>query len=146
MKQIITPPFTHESALKKVQLAEDGWNSRNPEKVSMAYSEDSEWRNRDIFLKGRPAIQNFLAGKWQKELHYKLKKQLWAFCDNRIAVRFEYEWLNAETGQWFRSYGNENWEFNDDGLMKRRYASINDVAIDPNDLRIATLPPEKRAG
>lgn len=140
MTQILTPPFTHKSAVKKVQLAEDGWNSRDPEKVSMAYAEDSEWRNRDIFLKGRPAIQAFLANKWQRELHYKLKKELWAYTHNRIAVRFEYEWLNAETGQWFRSYGNENWEFNDDGLMARRFASINDLPIDPQDLRLATVP------
>jgi len=124
--KILTPPFTYDTAVKKVQLAEDGWNSRNPEKVSMAYSEQSEWRNRDVFLKGRAAIQNFLKDKWSQELHYRLKKELWAFADNRIAVRFEYEWLNAETGQWYRSYGNENWEFNDDGLMARRYASIND--------------------
>ncbi len=142
MVQIITPPFTRETALKKIQLAEDGWNSKNPEKVSMSYSKDSEWRNRNIFLKGRTAIQNFLRDKWDRELHYKLKKELWGFTDNRIAVRFEYEWLNAKTGQWYRSYGNENWEFNDSGLMTHRYASINDLAIDPKDLRIATLPTE----
>ena len=142
---MITPPFTRETALQKVQLAEDGWNSRNPEKVSMAYSEGSEWRNRDVFLKGRPAIQEFLSDKWNRELHYKLKKELWGFTDNRIAVRFEYEWLNAKTGQWYRSYGNENWEFNEDELMARRYASINDLPIDPKDLRITSLPDVKRA-
>ena len=140
MTQILTPPFTAETARKKVQLAEDGWNSRNPEKVSLAYSEDSEWRNRDVFLQGRPAIQKFLAGKWNRELHYKLEKELWAFHCNRISVRFEYEWMHAETGQWYRSYGNEQWQFNDDGLMARRYASINDLAIDPKDLRIAINP------
>jgi len=140
MTNIITPPFTPETALEKVRLAEEGWNSRGPERVSMAYSEDSEWRNRDMFLQGRPAIQKFLENKWRRELHYKLKKELWAFTDNRLAVRFEYEWLNAKTGQWFRSYGNENWAFNDDGLMARRYASINDLAIDPKDLRLAVLP------
>lgn len=140
MTQIIKPPFTHESALQKVQLAEDGWNSRNPDKVSLAYSEDSEWRNRDVFIQGRPAIKDFLRNKWQRELHYKLQKELWAFTDNRIAVRFEYEWMSARTGQWTRSYGNEQWEFKDDGLMARRYASINDLAIDPADLRLATLP------
>ena len=137
MSQIIKPPFTRESALKKVQLAEDGWNSRDPERVSLAYSVDSEWRNRDVFLKGRPAIQEFLTSKWHRELHYRLKKELWTFTGNRIAVRFEYEWLNATTGQWFRSYGNENWKFDDDGLMSRRYASINDLPIDPKDLRLA---------
>lgn len=140
MSQNITPPFTHLTALQKVQRAEDAWNSKNPEKVSLAYSIDSEWRNRDIFLKGRDAIQAFLTHKWQKEQHYKLKKELWAFCDNRISARFEYEWLNAQTGQWFRSYGNEQWEFDKDGLMARRYASINDLAIDPKDLRIAQCP------
>lgn len=143
MSQIITPPFTHESALKKVQLAEDAWNSRDPEKISQAYSENSDWRNRDVFFQGRAAIKNFLKGKWNRELHYKLKKELWAFTDNRIAVRFEYEWMNADTGQWFRSYGNEQWEFDTDGLMARRYASINDLPIDPKDLRIATRPTEE---
>ncbi|WP_417623349.1 nuclear transport factor 2 family protein [Paremcibacter congregatus] len=137
---MIKPPFTLDSARQKVQLAEDVWNSRNPEKVSLAYTPGSEWRNRDIFLTGRAAIEAFLTAKWQRELHYKLRKELWAFSDNRIAVRFEYEWQHAETGQWMRSYGNENWEFNEDGLMARRYASINDLAIDPADLRIATKP------
>lgn len=140
MPPMITPPFTQETARLKVQLAEDGWNSQNPEKVSLAYAEDSEWRNRDIFLKGRAAIQKFLTQKWHRERHYKLVKELWAFTDNKIAVRFEYEWMHAETGQWYRSYGNENWDFNPDGLMARRYASINDLAIDPRDLRIAIQP------
>lgn len=140
MNQVIAPPFTHKSALKKVQLAEDAWNSRDPERVSLAYSEDSDWRNRNVFFQGRAAIKEFLSGKWQRELHYKLKKELWSYTDNHISVRFEYEWQNAQTGQWFRSYGNEQWEFNKGGLMARRYASVNDLAIDPKDLRITSLP------
>jgi nuclear transport factor 2 (NTF2) superfamily protein len=122
------PPFTFESALQKVQLAEDAWNSRDPVRVSLAYTEDSEWRKRSEFVNGRPAIVEFLTRKWEKEQDYRLKKELWAFRDNRIAVRFEYEWHDA-TGQWFRSYGNENWEFTPEGLMAKRYASINDVQI-----------------
>lgn len=128
----IKPPFTRKTAIQKVQAAEDGWNSRNPEKVSLAYSIDSEWRNRDTFVKGREQIVQFLAGKWDKELDYRLTKQLWAFTDNRIAVRFQYEYHDAD-GNWFRAYGNENWEFDDDGLMRRREASINDHTIKESD-------------
>ena len=125
----IKPPFTRETAIQKVQAAEDGWNSRNPEKVSLAYSIDSQWRNRDKFVTGRNQIVEFLTGKWEKELDYRLTKQLWAFTDNRIAVRFQYEYHDVD-GNWFRAYGNENWEFDDDGLMRRREASINDYAIE----------------
>lgn len=129
------PPFTQETALKKVQAAEDAWNSRDPERVAMAYTPDSEWRNRDQIFSGRELIVKFLQAKWQKELDYRLKKELWAFTENRIAVRFEYEWHNAE-GQWFRSYGNEMWEFAENGLMQRRFASINDVMITPGERRV----------
>ena len=122
------PPFTLETAKQKVQLAEDAWNSQNPEKVALAYTVDSEWRNRSTFINGREQIISFLSDKWKKELSYKLKKELWAFTDNRIAVRFEYEYHNAE-GQWFRAYGNENWEFDENGLMQKRYACINDLSI-----------------
>jgi len=122
------PPFTEESARQKVQLAEDGWNSRNPERVALAYTEESEWRNRSEFLTGRPAIIEFLRRKWARELDYRLRKELWAFTGHRIAVRFEYEFHDA-TGQWYRAHGNENWEFADNGLMQRRYASINDMPI-----------------
>ena len=129
------PPFTQETALKKVQAAEDAWNSRDPVRVAMAYTPDSEWRNRDQFFSGREMIVKFLQAKWQKELDYRLKKKLWAFTENRIAVRFEYEWHDAD-GQWFRSYGNENWEFAENGLMQRRFASINDVMIAPGERRV----------
>ena len=122
------PPFTHETALLKVRAAEDGWNSRNPEKVSLAYTEDSRWRNRDEMFTGRKAIVEFLARKWAKENGYRLIKELWAFRESRIAVRFAYEWHDAG-GNWFRSYGNENWQFNEAGLMAVRHASINDLAI-----------------
>jgi len=122
------PPFDRETAIKKVRLAEDGWNSRDPEKVSLAYSIDSSWRNRSEFVTGREAIVQFLTRKWKRELDYRLIKELWAFTENRIAVRFAYEW-HDDSGNWFRSYGNENWEFNADGLMQRRYASINDLPI-----------------
>jgi len=128
MKQAIKPPFTYESAKAKVQAAEDAWNSRDPERVSMAYSVDSQWRNRDKFITGREAIKEFLAGKWAKELDYKLMKELWAFTDNRISVRFEYEWRNQE-GQWFRTHGNEHWEFDEEGLMRKRDMSANDIPI-----------------
>jgi nuclear transport factor 2 (NTF2) superfamily protein len=124
------PPFTRESALKKVRAAEDGWNSRNPEKVSLAYSEDSRWRNRAEFFQGRKAIVAFLTRKWVRELDYRLIKELWSFDGNRIAVRFAYEW-HDDSGQWFRSYGNENWEFDERGLMRQRHASINDLPIAP---------------
>jgi nuclear transport factor 2 (NTF2) superfamily protein len=122
------PPFTEETARQKVRLAEDGWNSRDPEKVSLAYAVDSNWRNRAEFLTGRPAIVAFLARKWGRELDYRLIKELWTFGGNRIAVRFAYEW-HDDSGNWFRSYGNENWEFAPDGLMTRRIASINDLPI-----------------
>ena len=122
------PPFDRDTAIKKVRLAEDGWNSHNPEKVSLAYSIDSSWRNRSEFVVGREAIVQFLTRKWSRELDYRLIKELWAFTENRIAVRFAYEW-HDDSGNWFRSYGNENWEFNPDGLMQRRYASINDLPI-----------------
>lgn len=123
-----TPPFTHETAVEKVRLAEDGWNSRNAEKVSLAYSEDSVWRNRDLFITGRAEIVRFLTEKWEKEQEYRLVKELFAFTGNRIAVRYAYEFHDAN-GQWYRAYGNENWEFDPQGLMKRRYASINDLKI-----------------
>ena len=129
------PPFTAETARAKVQAAEDAWNTRDPEKVSLAYTENSEWRNRDEFFQGREKITAFLQRKWMKELDYKLKKELWAFTDNHIAVRFEYEWRN-ESGQWFRSYGNELWEFEEDGLMRKRYASINDAPIKASERRL----------
>ena len=122
------PPFNLETALQKVQAAEDGWNSRDPARVASAYTLDSEWRNRSQFINGRAAIEDFLTKKWQKEHDYRLKKELWAFLDNKIAVRFEYEY-HDDAGQWFRAYGNENWEFAADGLMQKRYASINDVLI-----------------
>ena len=122
------PPFTPETAIEKVRKAEDGWNSRNPEKVSLAYTADSRWRNRSEFLEGRPAIVAFLTRKWQKEHEYRLIKELWSFRENRIAVRFAYEW-HDDAGQWYRSYGNENWEFDENGLMRARHASINDLPI-----------------
>jgi nuclear transport factor 2 (NTF2) superfamily protein len=122
------PPFTEETARQKVQAAENAWNSRDPERVALAYTLDSEWRNRDLFFSGRPAIVEFLTRKWQRELDYRLRKELWAFTGNRIAVRFEYEFHDAAE-QWYRAYGNEMWEFADNGLMRRRYASINDVPI-----------------
>lgn len=122
------PPFDLESARRKVQAAEDAWNTRDPERVCLAYTEDTEWRNRDEFLHGRAEVKDFLARKWAKELDYRLKKSLWAYTGNRIAVRFEYEWHDA-AGQWYRAYGNENWEFAANGLMQKRYASINDLAI-----------------
>jgi|ERR1700748_3696793 nuclear transport factor 2 (NTF2) superfamily protein len=122
------PPFTHETAVKKVRGAEDGWNSRNPEKVALAYTVDSVWRNRSEFPVGRPAIVAFLSRKWAKELDYRLIKELWAFTDDRIAVRFAYEW-HDDSGNWFRSYGNENWQFDSEGLMHHRYACINDLPI-----------------
>ncbi|MDZ4358968.1 MAG: nuclear transport factor 2 family protein [Variovorax sp.] len=122
------PPFTLESAHQKVQAAEDAWNSRDPVRVSLAYTPDTEWRNRADFVNGRAQVVEFLSRKWEREHDYRLKKTLWAFMDNRIAVRFEYEWHDA-AGQWFRSHGNENWEFAENGLMRKRYASINDQPI-----------------
>ncbi|SIS42110.1 DUF1348 family protein [Neptunomonas antarctica] len=126
------PPFTRETATQKVRMAEDGWNSRDPVKVSLAYTPDSYWRNRAEFPVGREQIVEFLTRKWQREIEYRLIKELWAYTENRIAVRFAYEWSDAE-GNWFRSYGNENWEFDEQGLMQNRHASINDLAIDETD-------------
>ncbi len=129
------PPFNEETAKQKVQMAEDAWNSKDPIKVSMAYSLDTEWRNRIDFINGREEVQNFLKNKWDNELDYKLKKELWTYRGNKIAVRFEYEYHN-EKGEWFRAYGNENWEFDENGLMKKRYASINDLPITEADRRL----------
>lgn len=126
------PPFTRETAIQKVRLAEDAWNSRDPTRVSLAYTVDSKWRNRAEFPQGREQIVEFLTRKWRRELEYRLIKELWAFADNRIAVRFAYEW-HDDSGQWYRSYGNENWEFDALGLMQRRYASINDLPIAQSD-------------
>jgi len=130
------PPFTRETALQKVKAAENAWNSRNPELVAAAYTEDSDWRNRDIFFSGREEIKTFLQDKWAKELHYKLMKELWSFTDNRISVRFEYEWQDSGSGQWFRTHGNEHWEFDDEGYMRRRDMSANDVLISSDERRI----------
>lgn len=130
----IRPPFTLETALAKVQAAEDAWNSRDPERVALAYTEDSEWRNRTEFLKGRDEIRAFLSRKWTRELGYRLKKELWGFRENRMAVRFEYEWHDL-AGQWYRAYGNEMWEFDEEGLMARRFASINDAPIAESERR-----------
>lgn len=129
------PPFNFETATQKVQMAEDAWNTKNPEKVSLAYTIDTEWRNRNLFINGREEVKDFLTAKWERELDYKLKKELWAFTDNKIAVRFEYEW-HDNSGQWFRSYGNENWEFDENGFMKKRFASINDLTINETDRRL----------
>ena len=126
------PPFTMETALQKVQLAEDAWNSKDPERIALAYTIDTEWRNRTEFINGREAVKEFLKDKWESELDYKLKKELWGFRENRMAVRFEYEYRNT-AGQWFRAYGNENWEFDENGLMRKRFASINDLEIDEKD-------------
>ena len=126
------PPFTRETAILKVRAAEDGWNNRNPAKVALAYTVDSKWRNRAEFLNGRAEIEAFLGRKWARELDYRLIKELWAFTENRIAVRFAYEWRD-DFGQWFRSYGNENWEFDDNGLMAVRRASINDLPISESE-------------
>ena len=126
------PPFTQETAIQKVRLAEDAWNSRDPEKVSLAYAPDSRWRNRSEFVNGRQEVVAFLTRKWSKELDYRLIKELWTFAQNRIAVRFAYEWYD-DSEHWYRSYGNENWEFNDDGLMASRFASINDLPILASD-------------
>jgi nuclear transport factor 2 (NTF2) superfamily protein len=141
------PPFTRETAAQKVQAAEDAWNTRDPERVSLAYSEGSVWRNRDVFLAGRVEIVAFLTSKWERELDYALRKNLWSWAENRIAVRFQYE-CHDRDGQWWRSYGNELWEFDEHGLMTRREASINDIRIDARDRRIlgprqATEPREE---
>ena len=130
----IKPPFTEETARAKVKAAENAWNTRDPDRVALAYTEDSDWRNRDQFFKGRDAIREFLTGKWEKELDYRLMKELWAFTGNKISVRFEYEYHDA-AGQWFRTHGNEHWEFDDDGLMSRRDMSANDVPIEESERR-----------
>jgi uncharacterized protein len=133
---VILPPFTQETALRKVQLAEDAWNSRDPDRVVLAYTEDSQWRNRDEFFTGREAIRAFLQRKWRRELEYRLRKELWAFTGNHISVRFEYESRDV-SGQWWRSHGNEHWEFDESsGLMRRRDASINDYRIEESERRI----------
>jgi len=134
-KRYPLPPFNMETALQKVQAAEDAWNTKDPEKICLAYTIDTEWRNRSEFLNGRKEVVEFLTRKWQKELDYRLKKQLWAFTDNRIAVRFEYEYHDKD-GQWYRAYGNENWEFDPNGLMKIRFASINDLPIKETERRL----------
>jgi nuclear transport factor 2 (NTF2) superfamily protein len=139
------PPFTRETAAQKVQAAEDAWNTRDPERVALAYSEDSEWRNRGDFVKGRAEIAALLTSKWNRELDYALRKSLWAFEGNRIAVRYQYESHDAD-GQWWRSYGNELWEFDDLGYMRRREASINDVPIDESERRIFGPRPEEERG
>ena len=134
-KRYPIPPFTMETALQKVQAAEDAWNSKDPEKVALAYTIDTEWRNRTDFINGREAVKNFLKGKWERELDYKLKKELWGFRENRMAVRFEYEWHDVN-GNWFRSYGNEMWEFDEHGYMQKRFASINDMPIEEKDRKL----------
>ena len=139
----IRPPFTLESATAKVRAAEDAWNSRDPHRVALAYSEDSEWRNRDQFLRGRDQIRAFLTGKWERELDYRLTKSLWSFSNNRIAVRFQYEY-HDQSSRWFRAYGNELWEFDEDGLMRRREASINDVPIQESDRKFRWPAPGLR--
>ena len=135
-KKYPIPPFNEETAKQKVQIAEDAWNNKDAIKISEAYTKDSEWRNRNQFINGRSDIQKFLTDKWNHELDYLLKKELWAYQDNRIAVRFEYEYRN-QSGQWFRAYGNENWEFDENGLMKIRYASINDLKIKETERKLS---------
>jgi len=134
-KRYPLPPFNMETALQKVQAAEDAWNTKDPEKVCLAYTVDTEWRNRTDFINGREEVKQFLTRKWEKELDYKLKKELWGFRENRMAVRFEYEWHDA-AGQWYRSYGNELWEFDENGLMQKRFASINDLEIEETDRKL----------
>ena len=131
----LTPPFTKETAVQKIRAAEDAWNSRNPEKVSLAYSSDTIWRNRSEFVQGREQVVSFLTHKWKTELEYRLVKELWAYGDSRIAVRFAYEYRNLQ-GQWFRAYGNENWEFDKEGLMRERHASINDLPIKESERKL----------
>ena len=140
---VAKPPFTLATAITKVRLAEDAWNSRDPERVSLAYTADSEWRNRAEFLRGRPAIREFLRRKWARELNYRLVKEIWAFAESRIEVRFAYEW-HDDSGHWFRSYGNENWEFDASGLMRRRFASINDLPIEESERRYRWSAPGAR--
>ena len=133
----IRPPFTEETARAKVKAAEDAWNTRDPERVALAYTVDSEWRNRDEFFTGRDAIKEFLTRKWKKELDYRLMKELWTYTGNRISVRFEYEWHDA-AGQWYRTHGNEHWEFDEEGLMRRRDMSANDIPIEEDERRYRT--------
>ncbi|WP_165234745.1 nuclear transport factor 2 family protein [Aquisphaera insulae] len=140
---ILPPPYTMESATRKVRVAEDAWNSRDPDRVALGYTEDSVWRNRSEFVTGRDQIRQFLAGKWERERDYRLVKALWSFNGNRIAVRFQYEWRDA-AGEWWRSYGNELWEFDEAGLMRRREASINDVSISEHDRRFFWAAPGPR--
>ncbi len=139
------PPFDEAAARQKVQASEDAWNTRDPHRVAQAYTPDTVWRNRSEFLTGRGEVEAFLSRKWDRELDYALRKDLWAFSGNRIAVRFQYEWHDAD-GQWWRSYGNENWEFDDEGYMRRREASINDVRIDESERRIFGSRPEAERG
>ncbi len=139
----VKPPFTRESAIRKVRMAEDAWNSRDPDRVALAYSQDSAWRNRAEFLSGRAAIGEFLRRKWARELDYRLIKEIWAFGEDRIAVRFAYEW-HDDSGHWFRSYGNENWEFDAAGLMRRRHASINDLPIPESERKFRWAAPGAR--
>jgi len=134
-KKLPLPPFTLETAMQKIQMAEDAWNSKDPERVSMAYTMNTEWRNRAEFINGRDEVKQFLKRKWETELDYKLRKELWGFRENRMAVRFEYEWHDS-LGQWFRSYGNELWEFDENGLMAIRFASINDLMIEEKDRKL----------
>lgn len=136
---LIKPPFSKESAIRKVKLAEDAWNTKNPLIVVQAYSLDSKWRNRNEFFQGREAIKEFLTRKWKKELHYKLKKEMWSFFDNRISVRFEYEWQDAESKHWYKTYGNEHWEFDSNGLMTTRDMSANDISILESQRRLETV-------
>jgi nuclear transport factor 2 (NTF2) superfamily protein len=138
MSNKLIPPFTEETARAKVKAAEDGWNSRDPERVALAYTEDSQWRNRDEFFTGREAIKEFLTRKWASELDYRLMKELWAYTGNRISVRFEYEW-HDESDQWYRTHGNEHWEFDEEGLMRRRDMSANDVPIAESERRYRQL-------
>ncbi|PCH62110.1 MAG: DUF4440 domain-containing protein [SAR86 cluster bacterium] len=136
MRQTLLPPFTAQTARLKVQAAEDAWNSRDPKRVALAYSQDSQWRNREQSFQGRNAIEAFLKQKWIEELHYKLMKELWSFTDNRISVRFEYEWQHAQTGQWYRTHGNEHWQFDKQGYMQRRDMSANDIEISSEQRRL----------
>ena len=138
MANKLIPPFTEETARAKVKAAQDAWNSRDPERVALAYTEDSQWRNRDEFFTGREAIREFLTRKWASALDYRLMKELWAYTDNRISVRFEYEW-HDESDQWYRTHGNEHWEFDDEGLMRRRDMSANDVPIKESERRYRQL-------
>ncbi len=138
MSNKLIPPFTEETARAKVKAAQDAWNSRDPERVALAYTEDSQWRNRDEFFTGREAIKEFLTRKWASELDYRLMKELWAYTDNRISVRFEYEWRD-ESNQWYRTHGNEHWEFDEEGLMRRRDMSANDVPIAESERRYRQL-------